>query len=582
MAITEADIKLLASERMTDNADGGGFMTGSVVPDNVENNAFPDVSDADRTFGRVQLRKVYCAVTSEDQDAFLGAHAIIDETPEDPAVSCLMVTKAGYDQARADIVDALDSSSYKVVIGSQKHILSGAVLTAEVSDELFAQFAPPTTRRSWNGTAWVDVQVPGGVVAGDILGLFTVQAADPIPSVDTMEVVYVAAVPGGVMGFGGSFPLTALELSQPVQRSYNNNVDVTYNSNAGGGYTSAPGLGDWAVKLQQDIAEGALKFYGQTVTTGVLEPGDTTLPVASTLAQYIPVGDGGVYPTVAPAVLGVDPDPYSGTFGRVQIFRADEALVIHHTATAAPGAVTNGQDVNLGRDRLAKVQVFGNDGNEITAGFTVNLVTGHVVFTNVAGYSQPVTIRHRVEDMLLIASANEGTIEVARGVTHDFPAGSKVSSVLMFGDLQAAVHDGWAQATWTGVWSDDLIGSAPTADFFEALNPIVVTNAGAITERWAVIFTSATAFRVVGEQVGQVVTTGSTGVDTAPVNPATGAPYFTLPSAGWGAGWAAGNVFRFNTDGANAPVWLIRSIAPSDPYSGQDKFTVALRGNVNA
>ena len=114
MAIIESNIKLLQSERLNDNADGGGFMTGTVVADGVENNLFPDVSDADRVFGRVQLRKVYAAVTSADADTYMGAHVILDDVPGDAAVSALMVTKAGYAQVRGDIVTALASSGYRI------------------------------------------------------------------------------------------------------------------------------------------------------------------------------------------------------------------------------------------------------------------------------------------------------------------------------------------------------------------------------------------------------------------------------------------------------------------------------------
>lgn len=114
MAIVEADIKLLESERMNDEADGGGFMTGAVVPDGVENNVFPDVGETDRVFGRVQLRKTYVAVTSNDDDTYIGAHAILDDLPDDPACSALMVTKIGYAQQRSDIVASLGNSGYRI------------------------------------------------------------------------------------------------------------------------------------------------------------------------------------------------------------------------------------------------------------------------------------------------------------------------------------------------------------------------------------------------------------------------------------------------------------------------------------
>lgn len=578
MAIVEADIKLLQSQRLNDDPDGGGFMTGVVVPDGVENNLFPDIADADRVFGRVQLRKVYIAVTSEDSDVYMGAHVILDGVPADPAANALMVTKKGYSQVRSDLVAALDTSNYKVAPDATKRILGGAVLTATVTSSMQAQYVPPSIINYWSGTHYVQLHIDGEIVAGEVLGLFTSNAAAPIPALAAMEVVYVGAVATGMDG--NPHPLASLTLTRPVQNTYNSNTEVVYNSNSLYGYSSASDPNNYAVKLTQDTANGALTFYGQTTTTAALSLGATTLPVLSSWGQYIPVGDSG-YPSVDPAILGVDPANYAATGGRVRIFRPNEACVLHHTATTAPAAVTNGQDVNLGRTLLSKVRVFGNDGNEITAGFTPNLATGHVVFNDVSGYSQPVTIQHRIEDMLLVTAALEQSLEVNRAITHAYPSGAKVSSVMMFGDMQAKVHEGFDQATWTSVWSDTLIGSNTAAEFNEAATPITVTNKGAITERWACVFTNTTTFKVIGEQVGEILI-GNTGTDTAPLNPATLAPYFTIPAAGWGSGWAAGNVYRFNTDGANAPVWLIRSIAPSDPFVGQDSMTVAIRGNVDA
>ena len=49
----------------------------------------------------------------------------------------------------------------------------------------------------------------------------------------------------------------------------------------------------------------------------------------------------------------------------------------------------------------------------------------------------------------------------------------------------------------------------------------------------------------------------------------------------WGSGWAAGNVLRFNTTGANAPVWAARAVLPSAPSSTPDSLTIAVRGDVN-
>jgi hypothetical protein len=44
MAITDQDIRLMASEVLADTSDGGGRMTGNEVVDGVSNNLFPDTT----------------------------------------------------------------------------------------------------------------------------------------------------------------------------------------------------------------------------------------------------------------------------------------------------------------------------------------------------------------------------------------------------------------------------------------------------------------------------------------------------------------------------------------------------------
>lgn len=49
--IHSGDIRILQSERMTDNADGGGRLTGRPVTDGASNDIFDDISDLDRAAG---------------------------------------------------------------------------------------------------------------------------------------------------------------------------------------------------------------------------------------------------------------------------------------------------------------------------------------------------------------------------------------------------------------------------------------------------------------------------------------------------------------------------------------------------
>jgi len=279
-------------------------------------------------------------------------------------------------------------------------------------------------------------------------------------------------------------------------------------------------------------------------------------------------------------IIGLDPVRLPQD-GRVPIFRAGDFAVVGHTGVVGPITVSNGQVINCGRVRLSRVRVLNANNVVITSGYTTDLEAGTLTFTNVSGYAQPVTIEHRIEDMAQVSDVQiSGRLTFTRQIGHDYPVGSYISSALVAGDLRAYVSKLFDQATWNGTFADALSGSAATATYNDVLAPIAVTNAGAITERWAIQFSSATSFNVIGEHVG-VIAGGNTATDTAPTNPATGKPYFTLAAIGWGSGWAAGNVLRFNTIGSLFPVWVVRTIQQGPETVTNDSFTLLIRGDVD-
>lgn len=280
-------------------------------------------------------------------------------------------------------------------------------------------------------------------------------------------------------------------------------------------------------------------------------------------------------------ILGLDPVRLP-VDGRVPVLRKGDVLVIHHTATTAPATVANGQTIDLGRVRIARLRVIGSDDVTISTGYTANLDAGTVTFTAVAGYAQPVRIEHRIEDMALCSDAQiNGELAITRPLTHDFPLGSLVSSALIMGDLHARVSIFFDQQTWTG-WADTLSGSVATGTYNSTTYPVTVTNKGAIQERWEILFTNTNTVSVIGETVGQIVSGHSITEDLAPINPATGVPYFSLLALGWGGGWAAGNVVRMNTVAANYPVWVARTVLQGNPTTQSDQFTLGIRGDVDA
>lgn len=102
MTINRDDVKLLKSQRLTDENDGGGRATGEAVVDGQVNNLLPDISRLDRTIGRINLRKVFAGVMTDNADAWLGAHGIVTRVPADPRVSVLLFNTGSQTDQRAE------------------------------------------------------------------------------------------------------------------------------------------------------------------------------------------------------------------------------------------------------------------------------------------------------------------------------------------------------------------------------------------------------------------------------------------------------------------------------------------------
>ena len=109
MAITQSDIKLLASQDLTDHSTSGGAMTSHEIVDGNVNNLFPDISRLDRTIGRVSLRKAFVAVQTANTDTYYGAHAIVTDPPDDDGVSVTIFQTGEYGDRRDDAKSKLES-----------------------------------------------------------------------------------------------------------------------------------------------------------------------------------------------------------------------------------------------------------------------------------------------------------------------------------------------------------------------------------------------------------------------------------------------------------------------------------------
>lgn len=297
-------------------------------------------------------------------------------------------------------------------------------------------------------------------------------------------------------------------------------------------------------------------------------------------------------------LLGLDPVRLPMD-GKVPIFRDGEIVLIHNTlsTTVPANPAVAGATYEVGRTNVSLIELY--DQNEVyipDTNYTVDLALGTVTMANPLDLTQagdppyepvePLIMMHRIEDMSLVSDVQiTGHMSLISPLTHTYPADtSYVSSVLPIGDLQARAYNEFEQTSWTSVWSDTLVGNQPVASFDLINFPILVENDSATQERFACIFQSTTLIQVVGEHLG-VLKDGSsttwniTEKDIAPLNPITGNPYFTITMAGWGAGWATGNVFRFNTAAANYPLWFVRTTLQGPATESSDNYACQIRGD---
>lgn len=282
-------------------------------------------------------------------------------------------------------------------------------------------------------------------------------------------------------------------------------------------------------------------------------------------------------------ILGLDPVRLPSD-GRVPIFRPADVAVVHHTDIYNAGTPTAGSTINVGRTDLSALWLEDANKKKLAANlYAVDLAAGTATMAadlSLTGYAPPIAAMHRIEEMGLLSDVQiNGQLTLTAPLLRSFPAGSLLSSALLYGDLQARATNLFDQQTWTGVWQSTRIGDGATAQYNDVDYPIEVTNDGAITERWRLHFTTTTSFQVIGENLG-VIGTGTTGADLQIVNPLTGLPYFTLRAAGFGLGWPVGGNLRLDTIAAAPPTWLARCVLPGAALTG-DSFDAQLRGDVD-
>lgn len=120
--LTAKNLRIYASQRLTDTDDGGGMMTNQVLT-GAKNELFNPISRLARTMGDLDTRLVYPAVLTADTATLLGANVIVSQPPSNSKTSVLLVKGDFYGQERASIMERIEG--YRVPTTETRMTLLG-------------------------------------------------------------------------------------------------------------------------------------------------------------------------------------------------------------------------------------------------------------------------------------------------------------------------------------------------------------------------------------------------------------------------------------------------------------------------
>ncbi len=348
--------------------------------------------------------------------------------------------------------------------------------------------------------------------------------------------------------------------SSSTQYSYNREYEYWGAEHAGDLYQGTP----------TEVPIGSDRIYGYEPLLALAD----TIRYNATGYTFLPLDKD---------ILGVDTVKLPPS-GQVPAYRKGDLILIKAQKKKVLDNLTKNVPISMNKTRLSLLEVLDAVGEQVSFdAYSVDLDAGTLTFNDAfvpSLHPAPFTAHYHYQDMAVATDVSiSGEIKLAKQLTHDFePEDTLVSSALLMGTMQARVYNVFTQDVWKNKFLDYREGDDSTFKYDTSIAPIEVTNESCIQEEWALVLTSSTSFDFIGKNVGKIAS-GTTLEDFSPLNPVTGKPMLKMKKEGFSAGGRSGNVLRLNTNAANYPVWVVRTVLQSNATNINHSFSLEFKGD---
>lgn len=352
MPVETNNLVLYKSERLTDTSDGGGKYSGQVVVDGESNNLFPDVSELDRTMGRVSMRKVFAGINNSDTESLMGSTVFISKNPDDPNVSALLFSTESHTDVRSNAANRVESYLAK---GAQA---VGSLLDTAYSGMKSLQVAMSKSESENNVGDTIVLVVNEGLPteATQYIRLTAVSTSVAFIRVNNVDVEYKIAT------YSFQDPLSRDFIGVSAIQWYNNTKPATTVRNT---VVADSGKYSASVNLSEDVNVGSFTIGASSIFSQLIPSSQTETPLLDLNA------------------VSENPALVAGNAGTITVqytTNVNTAQSLYIGSSVLPASVSFtlfGQTItdNGGTLRTANGTQIG----------TIDYQTGHIIWTNAIG-----------------------------------------------------------------------------------------------------------------------------------------------------------------------------------------------------